>query len=171
MAFGNATFANAGGAVADLLGGKATAAGLRLKAHGDRVEGDLYSDAADLAQQNEEFTRQSTAVKLFQQERESYKILGGQQADIAGSGFMDSGTALDLMRDSASQAALSHALIGQQGNIAEEGYQQQAKSFRMMAGSARYAAGVEEEQADTAIRNSYITGGIKAASSLATLFV
>jgi hypothetical protein len=45
--------------------------------------------------------------------------LGGQEADVAGAGFSEGGSALDLLRSSASQGALTHAVLGQQGLITE----------------------------------------------------
>lgn len=169
MAFGNATFSNAGGAVGDLLQGQATAKSLRLKAAGSLVEGENYGLAADLARRNEEFTRQSTDVKLTMADRQLYQTIGTQEAQIAGAGFGQSGSALDILRDSASQGALTHALVSQQGLIEEASYQQQAKSYDNLAEFARYTAYVENEMADTAIKNSYLTAGVKAASGFGTL--
>jgi hypothetical protein len=48
---------------------------------------------------------------------------GGIQASTAGSGFQASGSSLDILRDSASQGAIAHAVLGQQGLITEAGYQ------------------------------------------------
>lgn len=170
MAFGDKTFGSAAGAVGDLLGGQATAKGLRLKAAGSLVEGENYDLAADLARRNEEFTEQSTAVKLMMADRKLYQTIGAQESQIAASGFANSGSALDILRDSASEGALTSSLISQQGLIDEAGYSQQAQSYSNLAAFARYAASVENEMADTAEINSFISGGIKGLTSFATLF-
>ena len=55
-------------------------------------------------------------------------------------GFAASGTALDLLRDSASQGALQKATLGFQGEVDEIGYEQQAKSYEFMAKASRMSA-------------------------------
>jgi hypothetical protein len=163
MAFGNSTFSDLSGAVGDLF----AAEGHRLKAEGNRVEAENYDLASDLSLKNARYTEQSTAIKQAQLDRENYKVLGGQAADVAGAGFAASGSALDLMRESASQGALTKAVGQQQGLITEEGYQEQAQSYQNMAKAARLAAEAE----DNAATGSEITGAIKGVASIATLFV
>lgn len=106
------------------------------KAKGEEFEQQNYEEAAVLAGQNEKFTETSTAVKEAQQERELTKSLGTTTADIAGAGFAQSGSALDILRDSARQGALQHAVIGEQGLITEAGYREQADSYRNLAAAA-----------------------------------
>jgi hypothetical protein len=43
------------------------------------------------------------------------------------------GSALDILRESASQGALTRAVTGEQGLSQEEGFHQQAASYRNMA--------------------------------------
>lgn len=161
MAFSNATFQDAGAAASDLFAGF----GDQAKAQGDFSEATDYTEAAALATQNEKFTETSTAIKEAQQSRELTMSLGGQQADVAGAGFASSGSALDMMRDSASQGALTHAVLGQQGLITEAGYTEQASTDTNMA-TAATAAGNAENQAATF---SDIMAGINAVASVATL--
>lgn len=163
MAFGSATFSDISGAVGDLF----AAEGHRSKAEGDRLEAKNYDLASGLALQNEKFTETSTAIKQAQLDRNIYQTIGGQQADVAGGGFAASGSALDLLRDSASQGALTKAVAGEQGLITEAGYKEQAQSYTNMAQAARLAASAEDEAAT----GSLITGGIKTAASIATLFI
>lgn len=171
MAFGTGTMGLAGGAVDDIFKGQATAKSLRLKAEGDLVEAQNYDLAADLAKQSAEFTRQSTAIKETQAQRQLYLGLGKTGSDVASAGFSMSGSALDLMRDSAAQGGLTKAVIGQQGLITEAGFNEQAQAYTNLAGYARYAANEERDMADTAETNGYITGGIKGAAAIATLFI
>lgn len=163
MAFGNATFSDAAGAVGDLF----AAEGDRFKAQGDRIESQNYDLAATYADQNVAFTKTSTEIKQAQLDRENYKVIGGQQADVAGAGFAASGSAIDLMRDSAQQGALTKAVGEQQGLITEAGYEQQAASDRNMSKAAQLAAQAE----DNAATGAEITGAIKGVASIATLFV
>jgi hypothetical protein len=163
MAFGTSTLTSASGAVSDLF----AAEGHRAKAQGDRFEAENYDRASVLATQNEKFTETSTAIKQAQLDRENFKMIGGQEADVAGAGFAASGSALDLMRDSAQQGALTKAVGAQQGLITEAGYDEQAASYTTMSKAARMAADAE----DNAAFGADITGAIKGATAIASLFV
>lgn len=162
MAFGAGTITSIGGAASDLF----ASFGDKAKAKGDFAEATNYGLASDLATQNEKFTETSTAIKEAQQQREMMNTLGGQQADVAGAGFAASGSALDLLRDSASQGALTHAVLGQQGLITEAGYTEQAQSYKTMQ-QAAIDAGNAENQASTF---ADITGAIKGVAAVASLF-
>jgi hypothetical protein len=163
MAFGAGTIGSIGGAVQDLFGSEAH----ELKAKGLRLEAENYEDAAGFATKNAEFSRISTGIKLAQQDREIYKTLGGVTADVAGAGFSMSGSALDIMRDSASQGALMKAVAGEQGLIQEEGYNVQAKSYANMSKAAEFAAQAEDTAADA----SMWSAGFKGASAIASIFL
>jgi hypothetical protein len=170
MAFGGNTISDVSGGVSDIFGGSSKAAGLRLKASGDLVEAGNYDLASTLAKQNEQFTEQSTAVKQMMANRQIYQGIGTETADIAGAGFSESGSALDLLRSSAQQGALQKQLIGQQGLITEAGYNEQATAYTNLAGYARMAASTENSMADTASTMGDITGGLKIAAGIASLF-
>ena len=163
MAFGTSTFNFAASAVGDLFSAEAA----RSKAAGDRIEGKNYGLAAELAEQNVAFTKQSTEIKEYQQARTVSQTIGEQRADVAAAGFGDSGSSLDLLRDSASQGALQHAVIQEQGLITEAGYEEQAQSYRNMQIAANMAADAE----DKAATGLDITAGIKGLASVATLFL
>lgn len=162
MAVSSTTFNDLGGAASDIFAGF----GDDAKAQGDFAEAQEYTLASGLATQNEAFTKTSTAIKQAQQQRELTMNLGGQQANQASAGFASSGSALDLLRDSASQGALTHQVLGQQGLITEAGYQEQAQSYQTMATAATAAGNAENEAGEFAD----VTGIIKGAASIATLF-
>jgi hypothetical protein len=169
MAFGQSTFSDFGGAASDLFSGIIGNESADIKAQGDLAEAKSYEMAAGLALQNEQFTKTATAVKEAQNDREVYQTISQQQAGVAGGGLAESGSALDLLRDSASQGALSHEIIGQQGLITEAGYQEQHDSYVNMANALRSAAAAEENiGSDTGLFGA-ITGGIKFAAGIATL--
>jgi hypothetical protein len=154
------TFSSAGGAVSDLFGGYA----LQAKAAGNRIQAQEYGLASDLSLQNEKFTEISTAIKDQQAQRGIETVLGQQTADVAGSGFEASGSALDLLRDSASQGALHKEVLGQQGLIDEAGYKEQAQSYQLMQQSANMAA----DAADKAASGSFISGTLKGVAASAS---
>lgn len=110
-----------------------------LKAKGDALEGTQYGEAATLSDLNSEFTKQSTAIQTAQADRALFGVMGTQRADIAASGFGEGGSGGDILRDSASQGALSRAVLNQQGLITEAGYQEQADSYRTMQSAAGIA--------------------------------
>jgi hypothetical protein len=170
MAFGASTISDFGGAASDLFGGAATAAGLRLKAQGDLVEAGNYDLASGLAKQNEQFTEQSTSVKQMMADRQIQQGIGTEKADIAGAGFAESGSALDLLRSSAQQGALQKQLIGQQGLITEAGFNEQSTAYTNLASYGRMAASTENSMAGTASLMGDITGGLKAVAGIASLF-
>jgi hypothetical protein len=170
MAFGQSTFSDFAGAASDLFSSQLGAESDRIKAQGDLAEATSYDMAAQLALLNEQYTKTETAVKETQNEREIYQTISSQQAGVAGGGLAASGSALDLLRSSASQGALSQAIIGQQGLITEAGYQEQHDSYTNMAAAARAAAASEEQLASDTETAGWITGGIKAIAGVATLF-
>src|SRR6266446_7487882 len=147
MAFGQSTSSDFAGAASDLFSSGIGADSLRIKAQGDLAEARSYDMAAALALLNKQYTVTETAVKESQNEREVYQTISQQEAGVAGGGLAESGSALDLLRSSASQGALSHAIIGQQGLISEAGYQEQHDSYVNMANAARQAAASEEDLA------------------------
>jgi hypothetical protein len=176
MAFGASTISDVGGAVSDLFAASADqskAAGLRLKAQGDQLEGENYGLASTLAEQNEQFTVQSTAIKQAQIQRQVGMTIGGQAADVAGGGFAASGSSLDLMRDSASQGAITKAVAGNQGLITEAGYTEQAQSYQNLQAASGIA--VQEDNlaanaADSAASGATLTGILKGVAGVASLF-
>ncbi len=153
----SSTFSNAGGAAADLFSAKA----FTFKGMGAEFEKKNYLLAADLATQNAQFTEASTAIKQMQEMRQIQLVLGGQSADVAGAGFEASGSALDLLRDSAQQGALTRQVAGYQGLITEAGYKEQAESYQNMASAAQVAI----DAAGAAKQGAAVSAGLKGAAS------
>lgn len=149
MAIGTNTFSFAGGAVDSLF-----------KGFGAEAEAKNYRLAAGYAQENVRYTEMSTAVKEAQATRAITLGIGETKADVAGAGFAESGSALDLLRDSASQGALQKAVLSEQGLITEEGYKVQAESYRNMA-----------EYADMAATGDFIAAAVKGVAAIGTLAI
>jgi hypothetical protein len=158
---GASTFSGFGGAVSDLF----AAGSLKTKAKGSRLQAQAYDLASELALRNKQFTETSTQIKQAQIDRDVYKSLGETRGDVAAAGFEASGSALDILRDSASQGALTNAVAGQQGLIEEAGYEEQAKSYQLMKSAALMSAKADEKAATGA----YISAGIKAIAGFASL--
>lgn len=90
-----------------------------------------YSKASKSAYKSADITRASTKIQAQQQDIQTFKVIGGEQADTAGAGFLtDSGSAGDLLRSSAQQAALSRQLIENQGEITAGGYDAQGAAYK-----------------------------------------
>ena len=134
-----------GGAASDLFA-----------AQGDEAESSNYTLAASLAGKNAQYSELSTGIKNMQADREIYQTIGKESAGVASSGFSAGGSAGDLLRSSASQGALTHAVTSAQGLIQEQGYQEQQQSYQTMASAA-----------STASIGADISGGIKGAVGLA----
>lgn len=163
MAFGPATGSAVGASVSDIFAGF----GAEAKGQGDLLEAQNYGLAAKYALQEAAFTKQSTAIQEFQQTREISKAQGQTTADVAGAGFAQGGSALDILREGAQQGAMMKAVTGEQGLITEQGYKEQAQSFNNMAQAAGIAAGAEKNAAT----GDFIAGGIQGATAIGTLFV
>jgi len=159
--FGASTISDIGGIFSDL--GKASA--LKPKAAGERLESEQYTLAAGLADLNEKYTEESTAIKGFQNQRKAYLTIGEANADIASNNFQAAGSSLDILRDSETQAALTTAVIQQQGLIEEKSYEEQAASYRIMAQATDMAAAAD----DKAAKGVGMDAWFKGAAALATL--
>jgi hypothetical protein len=121
-----AGFADVGGAVSDIFG----AVGQFQSAKG-------YKQAAQFADINAGIAQQSADIKLLMAQRQIYSTVGGQQADVGGSGLASSGSATDLLRASVSQGALTKQLVADQGAIDVLGYKAESASYNSMASAAK----------------------------------
>jgi hypothetical protein len=130
--------------------------GDEAKASMDLSEQQEYELASKLATQNEQFTQMSTAIQEAQQQREITQALGKTTAQVAGAGFADSGSAIDIMRSNAQQGAQAQAVLSEQGLITEASYKEQAQSFNLMASAAGEAASMEK----TAAIGSFVSGAL-----------
>lgn len=183
MAFGASTLTDVSGSVSDLFSGFGAttqadlkAQGLDIQAAGDVAEGENYDLAASLAAKNAQYSESSTAIKEAQIDRQNTLAIGGQKADVASAGFSSSGSALDLMRDSASQGALTKAVAGQNGLIQTAGYEEQEQSYQTMSAAAKStAAGLQniasetEAAGKTSEIGDFISGALKGVAAVASI--
>jgi hypothetical protein len=117
MAIGSSTFTDFASGISDLFAASAD----QSKAQGDLAEAANYDLAAKYADQEAQFTKESTAIQSMQSERATYQSMSQTKADIGGGGFAASGSGLDILASSASQGALQQSVIQQQGLITEAG--------------------------------------------------
>lgn len=75
-----------------------------------KKEASFYSEAAGVE-------RSSTQIQEFQVQRQATKAIGGQEAAVAASGFLQSGSALDITRESAMQANIARSVVAENGEI------------------------------------------------------
>lgn len=143
-----AALSGIGGAVDSLFGGL----GQLQAAKG-------YKKAAAFSDLSANISQQATQIQAFQAERDVYRTIGGAKADFGGAGLSMSGGALDVIRDSAQQGALTKQLIQAQGAITTAGYEAEAESYRSMATAAKTAG------------KGGILGGILKAAATAAPFV
>lgn len=121
-------FADLGSAASDLFGGI-----------GQFESAGGYKAAAGFAQENAGIAEQSARIQGMMAQRQITQTLGGQRADIAGAGLAASGSALDVVRDSAQQGSLAKQLIANQGAINVQGYEAEAANYNAMASAAKTA--------------------------------
>lgn len=150
----------AGGAVSDLFSSKASS----ITAGGDRLAATAARKAAGLAGENLDYEYQSTAIKQLQADRSIYQSISSAEANVAGNGFKASGSAMDILRDSAVQGDLTKSIISTQGEIDANAIKQQIASFGAQADQYDTAAAA----ADSASSGSMISGIIKGAGAVAT---
>ena len=170
MAFGNATFTDFGSAANDIFQGIEANTQDQIKAQGDFAEAQNYGLASTLADQNAQFTEQSTAIKQVQEQRQVEQAIGTEQSQISGAGLQTSGSALDLLASSAQQGVLQKAVLGNQGLITEAGYEEQATAYTNMQAAALQTGQAEQKAGSQAEEFSDISAGISAAAGVATLF-
>lgn len=122
----SAGLSNLGGAVSDIFGSQGAAASAKS-----------YSEAQFIAQQNAQIAQNVTNTQELQLKRNLYQTLGTQRAQVGGAGFAESGSALDILRASKEQGAITQATTAEQGAITSNSYNEQAGLFGGMSAAAQ----------------------------------
>lgn len=118
-----------------------------------------YKKAAAFSDLSAQISAQATALEVFQAQRDVYRAVGGASADYGKAGLALSGSALDVLRDSASQGALTTQLVQANGQLKTTGFQAEAEAYRSMAAAAK-AAG----------KGGILGGLLKGAAAAASMF-
>lgn len=148
--------ADIGGAFGDF----GAAIGSYYAYQGDKKSAANYLQAADIANQNSTLQQMSTAIQESATQRQIYKTVGGQMADVSGAGLAESGSAIDIMKDSTRQGALQKALLNIQGTINTNAYRAQAGAYM-----GEYQAAQTKAKADAA------SGVMSAVAGIGMLFL
>lgn len=157
-AYGTSNINAGGNAVSDIFAGFGDFA----KAKADELEEGQYSEAAAYAGQEEEFAKESTAIKVAGESRDLLLAQGRTTAAVAGAGLTESGSALDILSSNARQGALQQAVTNRQGLITEAGFSEQQQSYETMATVAGNAA----KSANLAAVGSFVAAGISTVGAL-----
>lgn len=121
-------FGGLGGGISDIFGGL-----------GDFAEANAYSKASKIAASNAAIEVRTTALNEEMASRKIYQTIGSEKAGTAAAGFSNSGTALDLLRSSTEQGALTKQIIANQGQITAQGYLQESAAYKGMEKAANNA--------------------------------
>lgn len=148
-------FSGLGGAVSGIFGG--IAGGQQAKGYKAAEAG--YLNAAQRSRENAFLSAEGTSIKQLQASREIFRVLGGIRSDVAGAGLKQMGSAGDILRSSASEAALTRQLLGLQGSIEQRGYEQEAESYQAMAASAATSASASKSSGIGSTIGGLISGG------------
>lgn len=160
MALSADLFAGLGSAVGDIFGGAAafsTAGGYKSAADAYigssklyQEQAGLYDQMGDLSAQSARIADTSSRLTQTQQQREITKVLGGQRADIASAGLLNSGSALDIIRDSTAQGNLQMSVLRANGQLEQQGYKEEALSYAAMGKASEAASAAAIGQAGQA---------------------
>jgi hypothetical protein len=154
-------FGDFGAGISDIFAG----IGAGSKAQGDYAEASMYNEAADWANKEAQFATTSMNIQQYQLQRQLTQSLSQTSAEQAGAGFAASGSGLDILRDSASQGALTQAVAHENGLISIENFQQQASADEAMANAAVQAGNAQGKPE----LGDYIGGAFKAIAGIAAL--
>lgn len=128
------------GSISSGIAGIGSGIGDLFSASGDRASASAYRKASKIATQNAELEVQSTQIQEAQSSRQVFQTLGAQEADVAGNGLTESGSARALFASSASQGALQKQVLEVQGQINENSYKAAAAAYTGQASAADAAA-------------------------------
>ena len=121
-------FNDLGGGISSIFGGL-----------GDLAEASAYSKASKIAASNAQIETRTGAINEMMASRKIYQSIGAEKAQTATAGFAASGSALDLLRSSVQQGALTKQLIANQTAITAQGYMQESAAYSGMATAAKAA--------------------------------
>lgn len=111
------------------------------------AEADMYN--ATIAEQNAAITRAAADDLETRVRVQGEKALGSIQVGYAASGLQASGSAQDVLQESAVNSELDALTVRYQGLLQARAYDQEAALGKWRAGNARRSAGVISGRADT----------------------
>lgn len=125
-----------------------------FSAQGSQEAANILNQAAQVGQQMETLEGVSGKLQQQQQQRQLYQVQGQQVAAAGANNTATAGSALNIIRSSQQQGALTQQLTGVQTGIQQEGTQMQVLQIQAEAAQAEAAA-----QAQTAAGIGSLLGG------------
>lgn len=122
---------------------EAASQGSSLTAAGADAEAAAYGTAADISDESQRTEAIAERVRQVQMTRNIDQTVGGISASVAANGFVQSGSAIDIMQSSLQQGYLSQQISGLQSQQTQRGYMEQAAA----ANGEMAAAGVRGDAA------------------------
>ena len=128
-----------------------------------RQQGQVAQDAANanasiLEARSQQATNEANARAAIQQ-RQNARVMGAQKAAFGASGVdVNSGTALDVAMDTATEGELQTSLIRYGGSVT-------AQTLAMQAANLRRGGAAAADAANTGAWSTLLTGGAKAAQA------
>lgn len=107
---------------------------------GDIFASQDYGKAASLAVNAEQFSAESTALQEYVLNKQIRTGMGSERAAYAGANLKTSGSAIDVLRNTAQLGSLRKSQIQVQGQINELGYQEQALGLESQQSAATAGA-------------------------------
>lgn len=159
------TLALQGQAVTNL----SNAAAQNVIQQGDTAEATAYQTAAGISGSNASLALQSSQLEAYQESIQALQTIGGQQADVAASGFANAGSSLSLLKSSVRQAALTQGMTQLQGNITAGGFyaQQAASNAEVLAAQTASNAAASLASSDAAAGTLALSNSTNLTNALA----
>jgi hypothetical protein len=108
-------------------------------AAGDAAEAGAYTDAGNIARANARLALVGGDIEQAQEQIKLGTTLGSQRAAVAGGGFAESGTALNLLRSSTQQGHLEQQITGVNATLQSGGFEEQGAASDAEAAAATAA--------------------------------
>lgn len=126
-------------------------------ATGAEQEETAYGTAAAVAQANARLATIGGTVEQAQQQLQLTQTLGSQRAAVAGGGFAESGSALDILRASTQQGLFEQQITGVNAALQSGGYEQQVAASQAEQTAAAASATSAQATATAAAQLSSLT--------------
>jgi hypothetical protein len=143
---------------------KGNAAAFTAEAGGAAAEAGQYQIASGIGSENAQTALISGQLQQFQETRQLMQTVGAQKAGIAGAGFADSGSALDLARSSLQQGLLQNQVLGVNANLQAGGYLEQSAATAATGAAATAAAAAANANATAANNQASISSALAAST-------
>lgn len=161
MSMLNSGIGDLSGAVSSIFSGF----GSQIAAGASRRSAQQYRDNAQNIETDKGLVEMGNRVKEFQANRTLENAVGSTQAAVAGNGFSNSGSGLDILRESATQGAITVNTTGVQDQMQLNDMERKAQAYLTEAQNAEDTAKAQDLAAD----GSFLGGALKGIGAVANL--